>query len=63
MSDDSNSGEEKKYMNSETMWRKRERKKESRVMLNFELGDLGGMWCYPLRWATLEKERLVAGEG
>lgn len=37
MSDDSNSGEEKKYMNSGAMWRKRERKKESRVTLNFEL--------------------------
>lgn len=46
MSDDSNSGEEKKYMNSGAMWRKRERKKESRVTLNFELKDLGGMWCH-----------------
>lgn len=62
MSDDNNNGKEKKSLNSGAMWKKRERKKESRVMLNFELGDLGGMWCRPLRWAMLEKERLVAGE-
>lgn len=30
--------------------------------MDFRLVCLGGKQCHPLRWATLETERLVGGE-
>ena len=33
--------------------------KESRKTLSFRLICLDGLWCHPLRWAILEKEKLV----
>lgn len=28
----------------------------------FQASRPGGKWCHPLRWATLEKEKLIAGK-